>query len=338
MGVSSYPFADFRKSELLLNCRKALFHGTFLEAGVVVIFDAVSLNISGDVFYGEGDLVRAVKEYRRGLLLGHDNGNLLNSLGVCYAQMNRHKEAVDCFSKACASKDDHFMALYNLGLEQQLQGENVSAIGSFTEALALPMEEEREEKARKDMKFQLAVLCTEEARYTKSLELLLSWYEAERDGPGSGKAARYLGESYHGIGKYQEAMTWLQRAMRHDEYDAEVLGLLGEIYLRENEGDDIALRFCEKSVELSPDSFSLKLRLARVQIHCGDFQAALKNLQPCLRNRKLRPEALLQRGILSLEQGDLPAAKKWFAKTVSYTGSNQKTVAQANQYLRKMKK
>ena len=35
--------------------------------------------------------------------------------------------------------------------------------------------------------------------------------------------------------------------MRYDEYDAEVLGLLGEIYLQENEGDDIALRFCEKA-------------------------------------------------------------------------------------------
>ncbi len=338
VGVSSYPSADFRKSEFLLNCCKALFHGTFLEKGVVVKFDAVSLNISGDVFYGEGDLVRAVKEYRRGLLLGPDNGNLLNSLGVCYAQMNRHKEAVECFSKACASRDDQFMALYNLGLEQQLQGENVAAIDSFTEALALPMEEEREEKARRDMTFQLAVLCTEEARYTKSLELLLSWYEAERDGPGSGKAARYLGESYHGIGNDQEAMTWLQRAMRHDEYDAEVLGLLGEIYLKENEGDDIALRFCEKSVELSPDSLSLKLRLARVQIHCGDFQAALKNLQPCLRNRKLRPEALLQRGLLSLEQGDGQAAKKWFAKTVSHTDSDQKIVAQANHYLKQIKK
>ena len=40
--------------------------------------------------------------------------------------------------------------------------------------------------------------------------------------------------------------------MRFDEYDAEVLGLLGELYLSENEGDDIALRFCEKAVELNP--------------------------------------------------------------------------------------
>ncbi|MBU0943054.1 MAG: tetratricopeptide repeat protein [Proteobacteria bacterium] len=337
-GSSSFPSADFRKSELLLNCRKALLHGSFLDPGGLVVFDAVSLNISGDVYYGDGDLVRAVKEYRRGLLLDPDNGNLLNSLGVCYAQMNRHKEAVDCFSKACKSKEDQFMALYNLGLEQQLKRENLQAIDSFTKGLALPMQEDRGGTARKDIRFQLAVLCIEEGQYENGLELLLSWYKSESESPGSGKAARYLGQSYYHLGNYREAMTWLQRAMRYDEYDAEVLGLLGELYLRENEGDDIALRFCEKSVELSPDSFTLKLRLSRAQIHCGDFQAAIRNLRPCLQNRKLRPAALLQRGVISLEQGDLAVAKKWFTKTVSCAGADPETVQQARHSLHKLKK
>ncbi len=337
-GVSSFPSIDFRKSELLINCRKALLHGSFLEPSGVVHFDAVSLNISGDIYYGDGDLVRAVKEYRRGLLLDSNNGNLLNSLGVCYAQMNRHKEAVNCFSKACVSREDQFMAYYNLGLEQQLQVENLQAIDSFTKALALPMQEEREETARKDILFQLAVLCVEEGLYEKGLELLLSWYKSESESPRSGKAARYLGESYYRVGMYREAMTWLQRAMRYDEYDAEVLGLLGELYLRENEGDDIALRFCEKSVELSPDSFNLKIRLSRAQIHCGDFQSAIKNLRPCLRNRKFRPKALLQRGIVTQEQGDLNAAQKWFTKAVSCAGADSGTVKQAHHYLNKLKK
>ena len=338
VGVSSFPSIDFRKSELLLNCRKALLHGTFLEPGGVVLFDAVSLNISGDVYYGDGDLVRAVKEYRRGLFLDPENGNLLNSLGVCYAQMNRHKEAVDCFSKACRSKEDQFMALYNLGLEQQLQVENRQAIDAFTKALALPMQEEREETARQDILFQLAVLCVQEGQYEKSLELLLSWYQAENGNPGRTKAARYLGESYYRLGRHREAMTWLQRAMGYDEYDAEVLGLLGELYLLENEGDDIALRFCEKSVELNPDSLKLKLRLSRAQIHCGDFEAAIRNLRPCLRNRKVRPEALLQRGVVSQEQGDVAAARKWFAKAVSVAGADSETIRRARQYLNKIKK
>jgi tetratricopeptide (TPR) repeat protein len=338
-GISSFPSGDFRKSELLLNCRKALCHAAFLAPGSLVNFDAVSCNISGDIYYGDGDLVLAVKEYRRGLLLDPLDGNLLNSLGVCYAQMNRHKPAVQCFRKACSSKKDQFMALYNLGLEQQIQNENNQAIDSFSEALALP-ETEGEDKARKDMSFQLAVLCIEELQYQKGLDLLVPWYQAEKKHGTGDKAIRYLGEACYGLGKNRDAMKYLQQALRHDEYDAEVLGLLGEMYLKENEGDDIALRFCEKGVELNPDSLSLKLRLARAQIQCGDFQAALKNLQPCLRNRKIRPEALVQRGLLSREQGKMREAEKWFMKALACPGrkTDTGTKESARYYLKKMRK
>lgn len=315
-GVSSFPFENFPKSELFLNCRKALCHAAFLTPGSMVICDAVSFNISGDIYYGEGDLILAVKEYQRGLMLSPADGNLLNSLGVCYAQMNRHKMAVACFQRACESRDDQFMALYNLGLEYQVKNENNRAIAAFSQSLGLP-EEEGEEKARLDMSFQLALLYIEQGQYQQGLDLLLPWYTVECNQGSGEKALRSIGMAFYGIGKHRDAMKYLQQAMRYDEYDAEVLGLLGEIYLKESEGDDIGLRFCEKAVELSPDSLELKLRLAGAQIQCGDFQAALKNLQPCLRRKKIRPAALVQRGLLAREQGQLKAAEKWFLKAES---------------------
>ncbi|RUM47506.1 MAG: hypothetical protein DSY80_00865, partial [Desulfocapsa sp.] len=99
-----------------------------------------------------------------------------------------------------------------------------------------------------------------------------------------------------------------------DEYDAEVLGLLGEIYLQESEGDDIALRFCEKAVELSPDSLDLKIRLAKAQTYCGDLIAAGKTLQPCLRNKRTRLAALKQKAIIAREQGRENTANAWQQK------------------------
>lgn len=331
-GISSFPSAIFKKSELPLICRKALCHAAFLEPGSLVICDAVSFNISGDIYFGDGDLIHAVKEYQRGLLLDSRDGNLLNSLGVCYAQMNRHKMAVDCFQRACKSKNDQFMALYNLGLEQQINNENEQAIQSFNDAFALP-EKEGEEKARLDMSFQLGVLCILEGQYEQALYRLLPWYTAQSKIGNSEKGLRYLGEACYGVGKSRDAMKYLQQAMRYDEYDAEVLGLLGEIYLAENEGDDIALRFSEKAVELSPDSRVLKVRLASAQIQCGDFNSALKNLQPCLRNKKTRPAALMQRGLLSREQGKNKEAEKWFLKATTCPESNPKTVLAARNYL-----
>ncbi len=337
VGITAFPLSGFKKSETLLNCRKALRHAAFLEPGAVVAFDAVSLNISGDVYYGEGDLVRAVKEYRRGLQLDPEDGNLLNSLGVCYAQMNRRRQAVQCFQRACTCAENQFSALYNLGMEQQLLEEKLEAMESFERALSLPVEDEREIGARDDICFQLAVLCSESGRYERAVELLLSWSEFKNDSRKGKKAARYLGESYYGLQKYTKAMKWLQRAMRYDEFDAEVLGLLGKIYLLENEGDDIALRFCEKSVELNPDSLSLKLGLAKAQIQCGDYSSALTTLQPCLRNKKIRSQALLQRGVLEAAQGKVRAAKKWFVKACEYPQGDSGVKKEARQYLKKLK-
>lgn len=318
-GIAVFPSGDFKKSELPLNCYKALCHAKFLEPGSLVVCDAVSCNIAGDIHYGAGDLVLAVKEYKRGLLLDSQDGNLLNSLGVCYGQMNRHKDAVACFSRASKLKDDRFMALYNLGLEQQICKESSQAIDSFRTALALPSNDD-ETKARQDMAFQLAILFIESHSYQKGLDLLLPWYVTQKKYGREGKSLRYLGEAYSGLRNHVEAMKFLQRAVGFDEYDAEVLGLLGEIYLKENEGDDIALRFCEKAAELNPDSLGLQLRLAKAQVQCGDFNSGLKTLQPCLRNKHTRSAALIQRGVLAYEQGQIRTAVNWFVKAESSPG------------------
>ncbi len=317
VGISIYSGSESSKSNQLLNSQKALCHAAFLKAGSVIICNALSLNISGDIYYGDGDLVRAVREYKRGLMIVPEDGNLLNSLGVCYAQMNRHKAAVECFKKSCKSKDDRFMAFYNLGLEQQIQEENLDAIASFSSALDCAPAKEQE-NARKDISFQLALLYTQEQLYEKALEFLLPWFESEKSVESAGRALKYLGEIYAGLEQNGLAMKYLQRAMHYDEYDAEVLGILGEIYLIENEGDDIALRFCEKAVELSPDSLDLQIRLAKAQTQCGDFLAAVKTLQPCLRNRKTRLAALIQREVMARELGQNRAAVKWNEKAKKY--------------------
>ncbi len=337
-GISSFPFSvtSIGKRDILLNCRKALCHAAFLTSGSLVICDAVSFNISGDIYYGDGDLVLAVKEYKRGLSLDPANGNLLNSLGVCYAQMNRHSLAVDCFQKACKSEDDKFMALYNLGIEQQIKNENQGAMASFCEALKSE-EKEGEEKARQDMRFQLGVLSLQGNLHKQALDYLVPWYSTQQKRGSADKGLRFLGEAYYGVGMFRDAMKYLQQALRFDEYDAEVLSLLGEVYLRENEGDDIGLRLCEKAVELNPDSLILKVRLAGAQIKCGDFHSAGKNLQSALRSKKSRPAALVQKGLLAREAGEFHDAEKWLLKVESCSDRDLKAETDARSYLKKWK-
>jgi len=333
-GIALFPFGNFKKSETVLNCRKALLHGELLGQGMITLFDALSLNVSGDIFYGEGDIPRAIKEYKQGLLINPHDVNLLNSLGVSYAMMNRHRAAVDCFLQALTVNGNDFMAWYNLGLERKLQGDIISAVESFEHALQCHGEEEQDTaNARKELPLQLGKLYCQTGRYQEALDILLPWHGAEDDNPGAGRALRYLGESFHGVGRAREAMSWLQRAIRFDEFDADALSLLGAIYLENNEGDQIALKLCEKSVELNQTSPLFYLRLAKAQIQCGHLEAARENLRPCLRDKTIVTEAKLQMGLTYWKQGQKTRARHWFAKILDHEKVETKWHTLAKNYI-----
>lgn len=324
-GISIFPFRDFKKSEMILNCQKALLHGALLGKGMITVFDALSLNVSGDIFYGEGDIPRAVKDYKRGLLIEPHDVNLLNSLGVSYAMMNKHRLANDCFLKALTVKNDNFMSWYNLGLGYELQGNISGAVKSFEHAFKCHIDNEQDTaNVRAELPLQLGKLYCQTGRYQETLDILLPWHDKKSSVPGTGRALRYLGESFHGVGRDREAMIWLQRAIRFDEFDAEALSLLGEVYLENNEGDQIALNLCEKSVELNPTPPSFHLRLARAQVQCGYLEAARDTLRHCLRNKETKGAAEFQMGLICFRQGQKMRARHWFSKTINHekTGSN----------------
>jgi tetratricopeptide (TPR) repeat protein len=332
-GISSYPFADFSKSEIPLNCRKALLHAAFFGPGSVAVFDAVSLNISGDIYYGDGDLESAVREYKRGLVCDANNINLLNSLGVACAMMDKHKMAHQCFNKALALDADNFMALYNLGLGEELLGHDLSALARFEKAISI-RSIDAEEEIRKDLQFQLGRLYCATGQFQKAVEPLQLWYEDSKGTKIAGRAFRYLGKSFHGLGMKGEAMTWLQRALQFDGFDAEAMGLLGEIYLEQKEGDEIALSLCEKSVELAPENLLLRLQLAKAQRACKKYAAAQNNLQACLRNRKMKAKAQLQNGLICLEQGQTQKAASWLSKILHRDNIDPKIKEEALHYFK----
>jgi tetratricopeptide (TPR) repeat protein len=333
-GIAIFPFYDFKKSEMVLNCRKALLHGDLLGEGMLTIFDALSLNVSGDIFYGEGDLPRAVKEYKRGLSIQPQDVNLLNSLGVCFAMMNRRRLANDCFLKTLAVKNDDFISWYNLGLGREAQGNISGAVTAFEHACKCHIDVEYDNaNVRDELPFQLGKSYCQTERYQETLDNLLPWYNTKKSDPGSGRALRYLGESFHGVGRIREAMSWLQRAIRFDEFDADALSLLGEIYLDNNEGDQIALKLCEKSIELNPIPALFHLRLARAQIRCGHLDVARETLRRCLKDKETKGAAWLQMGLISWKQGQKTRAQHWFSKILTHAETDTNGYKQASSYI-----
>ncbi len=315
-GVSEYPFRRYSKTEIIRNCQKAILHGEFFGYRSVVVFDAVSLNISGDIYYGEGDLFGAVREYRLGLDLDPDNINLLNSLGVTYALMNRAAEAQQTFQKVLDQESANFMALYNRGLGEQAHCNHGKAVHYYLRAVdAYQKEDGQDQNVLNDLSFQLGTAYFYNEDYGKAIEWLEKWYDEQDETRGRGKCCRAIGISYFKLFKPFEAMTWLQRALAFDEDDAEALSILGELYLVEREGNDIALKLMEKSLELESGNREFMLRMARGLNVCGRYNEAVTVLKNCIKSSKYRPAA-------------------WFELSVSYKGLKKYT--KVRYYLRKL--
>lgn len=310
-GVCAFPCGDFSRSEVLLNCRKALYHATFLADAEAVLFDAVSLNISGDVYFGDGDLARAVSEYRRGLKLDGSDVNLHNSLGVTWAMMDKPVAAAECFARALACGGDNFMALYNLGLVEQRRRRPAAAYAWFQRALQHFERDAAAPEALGDLLFQAGMLAGELGRCGEAIEYLLRWRRDHASGQRAAAACYHLGRAYAGRGESGPAVVELQRALQFDGFDDRAMSLLGMLYLHAGEGNDIALALCRKSVDLEPGNAEYRCNLAEVLIHCGEYPEARRILRTLLGHRGLagRTRSLMAR--CCLLEGEARAAELW---------------------------
>jgi len=293
-GIAYYPCIDFKKTDIPLNCRKALLHASFFGPDSTVVFDGVSQNVSGDIYYGEGDLIRAVKEYRKGLEIDGTNINLLNSLGETYARMNNPKKARPFFEKILQLDPKHYMALFNIGITYLTTGDDEEAIKYFERTLSVSRRRPKENQLN-DLLLQLSKLYCRTGRYKKAVTLLEKEYildDKSREVLGRSVLLRYLGEAYSGIKKNNKAIMVLQRAVSYNPHDAYSLSLLGELYNIERQGDDIALSLCRQAVEIDDRYWRHWYRLAVIQYKLGQFDAALEAVRECLQRDRKCVEAL----------------------------------------------
>lgn len=313
MGIALYPCHSFTKAQLPVNCRKALQHAEFFGPGSQAIFDAVSCNISGDVYYNGGDITRAVREYRLGLALDPANVNLLNSLGVAYTQLMRPRMALQCFEAALRHEQGNFMALFNLGFLHLHRQETAKALDCFERALA-------SNNHHFDLLLQLGKLYCRQKRFAEAAKLLERCVtdgnlEERRNGDRAA-AWRLLGEARAGLGENKKAILAFQKVLSFTHRDAQALSMLGELYAREKEGDEIALSLCQEAVTLDSAHGEHWRRLAWVQWSRGDADAAIASLKQCLQLDRKNSAALFWLARIYREQGRLKEAHRLYEKVL----------------------
>ncbi|HEB69022.1 MAG TPA: tetratricopeptide repeat protein [Desulfobulbus sp.] len=319
VGVCSFPCLQYPKTAMVKNCRKALMHAEFYGPGSVVHFDYLSLNVSGDWYFDEGDFRQAVIEYSHGLKLHPGESNLLNSLGVALIEMNRNRAAIASFTQVLDKDSDNYMALVNLGHAYQMLGRDALALEYFEKAFTVQY---HSGISGTDIYQQLSRLYCRAGRYDKALPVLLLWKEA-KEGKKDFLLHRLLGEVYAEIGQATDAMKALQQALQLYPHDLLSMSILGLLYVEQGEGEDAGLLLLEKAISIDDGSADCWYRLSRAFLHMGKVKAAHDGVRRCLQLQRGHVPAMLLLGNILLASGKPGRAAAVFHRVLAAKNSLQ---------------
>lgn len=241
-GVAAFPFLNYRRSEILENCRKGLDHSLMLEKPMVAQFDSVSLNISADRFYVDGDIYGAIEEFRLALLADSDNILARNSLGICYAQVGKPEQARKQFEEVLSITPKNIMALYNLGWTCQMLGSMDKAREAYEKCLEL-------EPENVFSLVRLGVLSEQD----KGLDEAEQYYlKAAKLKGGDALSMRHLARISYSRGDMDKAREYLHQALNANHNDAAAMNMLATIYLESGEDPQVAEVLARQSAALKP--------------------------------------------------------------------------------------
>lgn len=266
VGIASYPAGLFGRDQIADNARKALDHSIISGPDTVVSFDAVSLNISGDKLYQEGNIYGAVEEFRTALLMDPSNATARNSLGVCYGLLKLYEKSLEEFESAIRMNPGDMMSVYNAGLVHVLRGNKTKALEYFFKA-------EEISGGMFEAAFQIGKLYLEAGDFEKAKTFL---EKAIRLKPLSASCFRYLGDCYAAMSMNDEAIRNYKKAIKQNPYDAASLSAMGYLFDLKGENPQIATVFCEHSVELAPENALFRHRLGMLYLKQKRLEEALK--------------------------------------------------------------
>jgi tetratricopeptide (TPR) repeat protein len=251
IGIAEFPCIDFKKNQVIDNAQKAMVHASFFGVNSRVVFDAVSLNISGDLYYQHGHIAEAIEEFTAALKIDPKNVNVLNSLGVCYGLAGDFDKALAQFTSAIQIEPDDAMAWYNTGLVYKLKKDDGKALEYFLKAGEIDANLFEAAYQTGKIYFEKGLDRTGRQYYQKALDLT----------PENNLNYRFLGECYAEMGLVDEAIAAYKKAVKEHPNDAGSLSALGCLFDRKEESPEIALLFCQQSVDISPENGLFRHRL-----------------------------------------------------------------------------
>jgi tetratricopeptide (TPR) repeat protein len=269
IGVAAYPTIDYAPQAVLENACKAAEHAAFFGPNSRVVFDAVSLNISGDKFYERGDIRSAMHEFHQALRLDPQNVNVRNSLGVCYGVAGDYERALAEFAEVLRLENREHMAVYNMGLIHLLCDRKQAALECFLKAHALRADVF-------EILFQTGKLYLDTGRSQAARPYL---EHAARLRTRSGSMYRALGDCYAALDLPEKATSAYKKAVQANPEDSMALSALGCLFDAREESPEIAMLLCRESVRLDPTNALLRRRLGSLYFKLNRLEEALAEFE-----------------------------------------------------------
>lgn len=243
IGGSVFPFLTFKRTDMLDNARKALDHAVLLPKPCIAVFDSVSMNLSADRRFTDGDIYGAVEEYRQALLADESNLLARNSLGICYAQLGRLKEARREFEHVLELDDTDVMALYNLAWASHRLGNLDHAVEVYEKCLTYDPE-------HMFSMIRLGNIAERNKNYRSALE----WYEKAGEQQGGDRLVlRSLARIHRALGDNQQCREYLHQALNANHNDDQAMYLLATLYMETGEDPQVAEVLARQCSALRPD-------------------------------------------------------------------------------------
>ncbi len=264
VGLTAWPFLQYRAADALDCVQKALEYALLLPTPQVGTFDSLALNISADKHHCRGDLFAAIEEYKQALLADVDNALAWNSLGVCMTGLGRHAEALRHFQEAQIRTPDDPAIAYNLGVACQSLEDWPAATEHYQHCLALTPQHVYAQ-------IRLGQLADLQNNSETAKQCFLAATALDKN---NALPYRYLARIAYRQGEYAVAREHLHHALLCNPRDPESLTLLARLYLEGGEDIELAETLARQSLALQPNRSSAWIVLARILEHRGLMREA----------------------------------------------------------------
>ncbi len=243
VGLAYFPCLNYAKVDTLENCRKALEHARLISHPRLACFDSLTLTVSADTLFTQGEIFAALEEYKQALAADENNALARNSLAICYARLGKLELARQHFQEITSREQDNLMAWYNLGCVCLKQGDLQEAKELFSGCLDI-------DPGHAFSLLRLGQLAENNQEFERAQKY---YYSAGNTFEGAKLAPRHLARLNWKQGLMEQSQEYLHQALLHDPRDAFSLNLMARIYLESGDDPQIAESLARQSVALRPD-------------------------------------------------------------------------------------